>query len=459
MHGKVKFHSALSVVVANMIGTGVFTSLGFQIAGIHDYATLVFLWILGGVISLCGAFCYAELGAAMPQSGGEYNYLSKIYHPSIGFLSGWVSATIGFAAPIALAASALSKYTGTIFPTFSTALPGTLINMGFLGSVDDHVLYAKLLGAAIILIVTFFQSINHETSGTFQSVVTGLKFLLIVVFIICGFLLAPAVPGISFMPTSATPASIFSISFVTSMFFVAFSYSGWNAAAYIAGEIENPKKNIPLSLLAGTSIVLLLYVLINVVFLYVTPASELTLKLEVGFEAGKHIFGLSGSRIVSGIISLLLISTISSMVFAGPRVISSIGNDFSLFKIAARTNKTGIPVIAIWIQTAIALVLLFSGSFEFILNCTTFVLILFSTITVAGVIVLRVKNPNLERPYRTWGYPVTPIIFIAVNMWFLVYAVIWKQKESLIGLGIVALGLIVYFLAKYLSKNEEIKSL
>jgi APA family basic amino acid/polyamine antiporter len=458
MHGKIKFHTAFSIVVANMIGTGVFTSLGFQIAGIHDYATLVFLWILGGVISLCGAFSYAELGAAMPQSGGEYNYLSKIYHPSIGFLSGWVSATIGFAAPIALAASALSKYTGTIFPDFNTEVPGAMMNLG-LCSIDSHLFDAKLLGAVVILIVTFFQSINHRTSGTFQSVVTGLKILLIIAFILCGFLFAPATPGISFMPTAATPASIFSVAFVTSMFFVAFSYSGWNASAYIAGEIENPKKNIPLSLLTGTSVVLVLYVLINIVFLYVTPASELILKLEVGFEAGKHIFGLNGSRIVSGIISLLLISTISSMVFAGPRVISSIGDDFSLFKIAARTNRSGIPVIAIWIQTAIALILLFSGSFEFILNCTTFVLILFSTITVLGVIVLRIKTPGLERPYRTWGYPFTPLLFIAVNLWFLVYAVIWKQKESLIGLGIVALGLIVYFLAKIFSKNKEIKSL
>jgi APA family basic amino acid/polyamine antiporter len=437
MHGKIKFHSALSVVIANMIGTGVFTSLGFQIAGIHDYATLVFLWILGGIISLCGAFSYAELGAAMPQSGGEYNYLSKIYHPFVGFLSGWVSATIGFAAPIALAASALTKYTATIYP-----------------AVGGH-----LLGTIVIIVITIFQSINHKTSGGFQTIVTSLKILLIVVFILCGFLLATPQAGITFMPTAQTPASIFSAAFATSMFFVAFSYSGWNAAAYIAGEIEKPQRNIPLSLFAGTSIVLVLYVLINIVFLYVTPASDLIMKLEVGFEAGKHIFGLGGSRVVSGIISLLLISTISSMVFAGPRVISSIGQDFSLFKIAARTNKSGIPVIAIWIQSAIALILFYSGSFDFILNCTTFVLILFSTITVLGVIVLRFKSPALERPYRTWGYPFTPIFFCAINAWFMIYALIWKPKESFIGLGIVALGAVVYLLAKNLSETKEIESL
>jgi basic amino acid/polyamine antiporter, APA family len=430
---KINFQTALSVVIANMIGTGVFTSLGFQIAGIQDYATLILLWILGGVISLCGAFCYAELGAAMPESGGEYHYLSKIFHPSIGFLSGWVSATIGFAAPIALAASALAKYTATVYPSIN----------------------GQMLATAVILIVTVFQSINHKTSGTFQTIVTGLKIVLIVIFIICGFLLASPQAGVTFMPTASTPASIFSAAFATSMFFVAFSYSGWNAAAYIAGEIDQPQRNVPRALFVGTSIVLVLYVLINVVFLYVTPASELTLKLEVGFEAGKYIFGLRGSQIVSGIISLLLVSTISSMVFAGPRVISAIGNDFSLFKVAARTNAAGIPVIAIWIQSMIALVLLYSGTFEFILSCTTFVLILFSTVTVVGLMVLRYKQPELDRPYRTWGYPVTPLLFIAVNIWFLAYALVWKPNESLIGLGIVAVGVIVYFMAQLMSVNNS----
>jgi APA family basic amino acid/polyamine antiporter len=429
MNGKINFSTALSVVIANMIGTGVFTSLGFQIAGIHDYATLIFLWVLGGVISLCGAFSYAELGAAMPQSGGEYNYLSKVFHPMVGFLSGWVSATIGFAAPIALAASALAKYTATIYP-----------------SIDG-----KVLATSVILIVTVFQSINHKTSGTFQTAVTGMKILLIIIFIICGFILATPQTGVTFMPTAATPASIFSVAFATSMFFVSFSYSGWNAAAYIAGEIDQPQRNVPRSLFIGTAVVMALYILVNFVFLYVTPASDLIMKVEVGFEAGKYIFGLNGSKVVSGIISLLLVSTISSMVFAGPRVISSIGNDFSLFKVAARTNASGIPVIAIWVQSVIALILLYSGTFDFILSCTTFVLILFSTITVLGVIVLRYQQPELERPYRTWGYPFTPIFFIAVNLWFLVYALIWKPSESLIGLGIVALGVVVYFLAKSLS--------
>jgi APA family basic amino acid/polyamine antiporter len=436
MTKRINFSTALSVVIANMVGTGVFTSLGFQIGDIKDYAALIFLWLLGGIISLFGAFSYAELGAAMPQSGGEYNFLSKIFHPSIGFLSGWVSATIGFAAPIALAASALAKYTNTIY------------------EIDG-----RLLGTAVIIIITIFQSIGHHVGGTFQTIVTSLKILLIVIFIVCGFVLATPQPNITFLPTADTHSFIFSGAFAISMFFVAFSYSGWNAAAYIAGEIENPQRNVPLALFAGTGIVTVLYVLVNFIFLYTAPASELAGQLEVGFVSAKHIFGDNGAKVISGFISMLLVSTISSMIIAGPRVISAIGNDFSVFKIAAKTNKHGIPVYAIWIQSAIALILLYSGSFDFILNCTTFVLILFSTITVLGVFVSRIQSPDLVRPYKAWGYPFTPALYIVANLWFLYFALKWKQQESLIGLGIVATGLVVYFVAKKLSKDGDVKTI
>lgn len=450
---KINFSTATSVVIANMVGTGVFTSLGFQLFGINDFATLMFLWLLGGIISLFGAFAYAELGAALPKSGGEYNFLSKIFHPSIGFLSGWISATIGFAAPIALAASALAKYTNTVF------------------SIDE-----KLLGVGIILLITIFQSVNYKIGGTFQTIVTSLKVLLIAVFIIAGLFFTKSEAGISFLPTDMTftKAGIFSAAFATSMFYVAFAYSGWNASSYIAGEIINPKRNIPRSLFMGTAIVTVLYVLVNFVFLKTTPVDEMRGQVEVGFVSGNYIFGADGAKVVSMIISLLLVSTISAMVIAGPRVISAIGNDFSVFKIAAKTNKSGIPVIAIWLQSAIAIALLLTGSFSTILNYTTFVLILFGTLTVAGVIVLRMKNPNLERPYKCWGYPITPLLFIIPNCWFLFYALksdkdayanwqFWfedfsKVPPTFIGILIVLVGALVYLFAKNFSTPNSTKN-
>jgi APA family basic amino acid/polyamine antiporter len=430
MNGKIKFPTALSVVIANMIGTGVFTSLGYQLLGINDFAAIIALWTIGGVIALFGSFAYSELGAALPRSGGEYNYLSQIYHPAVGFLSGWVSATIGFAAPIAAAAWALGNY-------FATVIPG---------------LSPQLIGAAVIILVTIIQSINYAIGGGFQTVATAVKVLLIIIFIIFG-LLCPCDTHISVIPTAQTYTDIFSGSFAISLVYVSFAYSGWNASSYIAGEVENPKRNIPLSILVGTVLVGLLYILINYVFLRTAPVEEMKGVAEVAFVSAKYIFGDSGAKLISLIISVLLVSTISSMVIVGPRVIQMIGEDYSVFKLLSKKNSSGIPVVAILSQSVIAMILLFTSSFEMIITYISFTLTLFTTLTVLGVFILRYQRPELERPYKTWGYPVTPAIFLILNVWFLWFVFRGKPVASFIGLGIVALGLVVYLVANKLSKK------
>ena len=436
MNGKIKFPTALSVVIANMIGTGVFTSLGYQLPAISDFAAIIALWLVGGVVALFGAFAYSELGAALPRSGGEYNYLSEIYHPAVGFLSGWVSATIGFAAPIAAASWALGKYFSTVVPGFSP----------------------QMIGAVVIILVTIIQSINYAIGGGFQTVATAVKVLLIIIFIIFGLLCA-CNTHISVIPTAQTYTDIFSAPFAISLVYVSFAYSGWNASSYIAGEVDNPKRNIPLSILVGTLLVTILYIMINYVFLRTAPVEEMKGVNEVAFISAKYIFGDNGAKLISLIISVLLVSTISSMVIVGPRVIQMIGEDYSIFRHLARKNSHGIPVIAIASQSVIALILLFSSSFDMIITYISFTLSLFTTLTVLGVFILRFQKPDLERPYKTWGYPVTPAIFLILNCWFIWFVFKGKPVASLIGLGIVALGLVVYFLAKFLSKNKEIKSL
>jgi APA family basic amino acid/polyamine antiporter len=429
MAGKYSLTASTSVVIANMIGTGVFTSLGFQLLGIHDFATIVLLWIVGGIIALCGAFAYSELGAAMPQSGGEYNFLTKIFHPSLGFLSGWVSATIGFAAPIALSAMTLGKYFGTVFPALNPMVVGLVV----------------ILGATII------HSLSHSVGGSFQTLFTVLKVLLIIVFIFCGFFFG-GIEHPSFAATGETWKNMLGSPFAISLVYVSFAYSGWNASSYIAGEVDEPKKNIPLSILAGTIVVGALYVLLNIIFLHTAPVNELIVDTktfaprEVAFISASHIFNIGVGKVFSVVISLFLVSTISSMIIAGPRVIHSIAQSFPFFKIFDRTNKYGVPVTAIWFQSIIACVILVSSSFDRIITYTTFVLTLFSTLSVLGVIVYRYKNPGLERPYRTFGYPVTPVIFIVANLWFMAFILKDKQTESLIGLGVVAAGLLVYLL-------------
>ena len=345
MSKKYSLNTATAVVIANMIGTGVFGSLGYQLLDLHDFSAIIILWILGGAIALCGAFAYSELGAALPRSGGEYNFLTEIFHPSVGFLSGWVSAIIGFSAPIALAASLLGGYFGNV-----------------IGGYDP-----RWIGATVIVGITIIQSMDYRIGGGFQSFATIIKIVLILLFVICGFMFAHPQP-ISFVPSHATVTTMFSGAFAAALVYVNFAYSGWNASSYIAGEIKQPSRNIPLSIISGTAIVTLLYVLLNFIFLYVAPGKEMAGVQEVAFIPAKYIFGENGGKVISLIISLLLISTISSMIIAGPRVLQRMGEDFSIFQIISHKNKHGIPAVAIWFQSIIALVILFTSSFRTIMG-------------------------------------------------------------------------------------------
>ena len=315
---------------------------------------------------------------------------------------------------------------------------------------------ARIIGAAVIIFITIVQSIDYRIGGGFQSLATILKIVLILLFVVCGFVLVKP-QAISFAPSHDTVSAVFSGAFASALVFVNFAYSGWNASSYIAGEIKSPTRNIPLSIISGTAIVTLLYVLLNYIFLYAAPAAEMSGVPDVAFVPAKYIFGVSGGRVISLIISMLLISTISSMIIAGPRVVQRMGEDFSVFRVVSHRNKHGIPVIAIWFQSIIALIILFTSSFETIMGYTTFVLTLFATLTVLGVIVLRFKQPLLSRPYKTFGYPLTPIFFIIANVWFMYFWVTSHRDPSLIGLGVVGVGLLVYFVADHfsLTKTEQ----
>ncbi len=424
MKHKIGLYTALSIVIANMVGTGVFTSLGFQLFGTSDIAAILSLWVIGGVVAILGSFAYSELGAAIPKSGGEYRFLSETFHPFLGFLSGWVSATIGFAAPIAAAAWALGKYLNTINPS----LP------------------AQWIGFIVIILITIVQSTNHQIGGGFQRYATSIKIGLILVFILVGAF-ATTQLDFSILPTAATWHDMMQPSFAVSLVYVSYAYSGWNASSYIAGEMYKPERNIPISILGGTLLVALLYIGLNFIFLKTAPLNEMRGVPEVAFVSAKYIFGAGGSKLVSLMISLLLVSTISSMIIVGPRVINAIGEDYPIFKIVSHKNKHGIPVVAIISQSAIASILLFSSTFDTIITYISFTLSLFSTLTVLGVFFHRKKYPDLARPYKTWGYPFTPAIYVAINCWFLYFVFTQKTAESLIGLGVVALGAIFWLVS------------
>jgi APA family basic amino acid/polyamine antiporter len=274
-----------------------------------------------------------------------------------------------------------------------------------------------------------------------------MKLGLILLLIISGFALGTP-QEISFAPTAQDLTYLGSAPFAISLVFVLYSYSGWNAATYIAGEIHEPHKNLPRSIIVSLLIVILLYVALNAVFLYTTPMSLMAGKIDIALIAGKQIFGESGGRIVGALICVGLVSSISAMTWIGPRVTMTMGEDLPLLKVFSRRSANGVPTTAILTQLAVVNVLLLSQSFEAVLDFVQFSLTFCSFLTVVGVIVLRITRPDLHRPYRTWGYPVTPFVFLAITLFTMYYLLAERPVQSLLGLATMLAGLAIYYLSQ-----------
>jgi len=431
---KFRHTTVIAVVIANMVGTGVFTSLGFQLLDIQSGFAILMLWAVGGVAAVCGALTYAELGAALPRSGGEYNFLSRIYHPAIGFVSGWVSATIGFAGPTALAAMTFAAY-GT--SAWSSDTPDWL---------------EKVFAVGLVALLTVVHGGSRRNSGTLQVLFTILKVGVIVVFCVAALLLADADQPVRFLPSAGDGALLTSTAFAVSLIYVSYAYTGWNAATYLSSELENPQKTLPGILLTGTLVVMVLYVSLNFVFLSVAPVGDMAGQVEVGFIAARSAFGELGGRLTGLVMALLLVSTVSAMTIAGPRVLQVIGEDFSALRFLSRQNSDGIPSRAIYFQSTLAIVFILTSSFESILVFAGFTLALNSLATVFGVFVLRFRQPDLPRPYRTFLYPLTPLVYLALTGWTLTFVLLNKPTEGLFGLGIIAAGLAFYFVSERRSR-------
>jgi APA family basic amino acid/polyamine antiporter len=424
--------TAMAVVVANMIGTGVFTSLGYQLLDIQSGFVLLLLWVVGGITALCGALTYAELGAALPRSGGEYNFLSAIYHPSAGFISGWVSATIGFAAPTALAAITFGEYLRAVFPALS----------------------ATWLACLLVLGLTAVHASTRKNSGSVQRWFTVLKVALIVLFCGAAWVLAAApAADISFLPVPGDLAMTLSGAFAVSLIFVNYAYTGWNAATYLTSELEDPQRSLAGVLIRGTLLVMVLYVMLNFTFLYVAPIAEMTGQLEIGYIAAQHVFGATGAQIMGVALAALLISTVSAMIMAGPRVLQVIGEDFTPFAALARVNAYDVPTTAIVIQSLVTLTFIVTASFESILVFAGFTLGLNTFFTVLGVFVLRWRQPALSRPFRTPLFPLPPLVFLAVTGWTLTYILMDRPEEGWSGLAIIATGAVFYIGTLWLARR------
>lgn len=418
---QVGFATATSVIIGNMIGTGVFTSLGFQVLETTDGFALLALWAVGGLIALCGALSYAELGVAYPHSGGEYVYLSRLYSPLIGFLGGWISMTVGFAAPIALAALAFGKYFATVVdvPPFAASV-------------------------GVLAIVALVHATDLAVARRFQVVLVVVELGLILAFVVAGARYDAPTP-LSFAPTTTGMREVLEPGFAVSLIYVSFAFSGWNAAGYIAGEVKSPGRTLPATLIVGTSAVALLYLLLNWTFLRTIPIAELGGVVEVGALSARAMFGEMGGRLMSGMIAMLLVATISAMVMAGSRVTEAVTRDLARLRIIGARSANQVPRNAILLQVGITLALLLTNSVDRVMTYAGFTLNIGTLLAVIAVWLRRRREPGRVLPYRIPGFPVVPAFFVLASLWTLGF-VLWERPvAAFTGLATLALGIAIYW--------------
>ena len=433
---------ATNMVIANMIGTGIFTAIGYQVMtdAIPDPFTILIIWVVGGLFSLCGAFAYSEVASCVNRSGGEYSFLSELYHPLLGFLSGWISIIVGFSASIAALALVIGEY---FLPLIGLSKTYAIS----LFSIEIPI--QKIVALSSIMLIALVHIRGVKFGGVFQNYITAFKLLIIGLIIVVPFIYFGYEPSnVSFSPTGETSNTILSSAFAGSLVWVMFSYSGWNASTYILGNLENPKKTLPFSLIFGTLAVTVIYLLLNFTFMYVASFQELEGQIDVGNVVMQKVLGNKASLIVSGVFSFALLSGLSAMMIAGPRVAEEIGKDFTLFKVLGKQNSKGNPVQAIIFLTAISALLVIFSSFKEIVEYIGITLTVFAMLTVFGVFIIRKKRIPNVLGIKCLGYPFSPLMFIALSSWMLYYFISQDPIKIVWCLITVVPGVFIYFLSK-----------
>lgn len=430
--------SATILVIANMVGTGIFTTSGFVLAELGSPRALLLCWFGGGLFALSGALCFGELGARFPRAGGEYVFLKESFGRPVGFLSGWISLIVGFSAPIAAAAIAFAGYSLQAF----AVTPGKPLTLTLGGINLISLSPLSLTAVAVIVVFSLIHYHSLQVGRNVQNVLTVFKIALVVAFIGGGLLFGQG-STTNFTPAAAAPLT--AEKFAVALIFVSFAYSGWNAAAYMGSEIIEPRRNIPLALFLGTAVVIVFYLLLNIVYLYALPPQNMQGVMEVGATAAAALFGSGTSRLFSAAVALGLLSVLSAMIVTGPRIYYAMSRDglfFGVFGRLSMDRKT--PAHSIFLQAALAVIMVLSASFEALLIYIGFTLSLCTMLTVIGMMRLRRKAPKEEKIYRTPGYPVTPLLFILGNAWIIFFSLKSRPLTGLLGLGTIALGAVFY---------------
>ncbi|MCU0276063.1 MAG: amino acid permease [Acidobacteria bacterium] len=435
--------SLTNIVIANMIGAGVLTLAGFLLVELPNPLLMMALWLIGGLGALCGAVCYGQLGAAFPQAGGEYVFLSRLFHPLAGFLSGWISFFVGFSAPIAAAALAFVEYMARAFPV--------ILNIGIFTGPGAGALAKKMYAMAVIVIFTLVHRCGVRFGAQIQNGLTLIKIAGIILFVIAGFAFGKGNIGHLFQGGELSFSLAQCKSIGLSFLWIMFAYSGWNASAYIGSEARTPTKNLPRSLILGTAVVVVLYLAMNLLYVYAVPRGEISGTAAIAGLAAARLFGRSLEQVISVFIAFALFSSLSAYIMLGPRVYFSMAQDNLFFRFAADVHpRYHVPSKSILFQGLIACCMVLIGTFDQLLTYLGFALGIFPILAVLGVFKLRQRGMTAGRRI---GFPLTPIFFITTSVLMLVFSFLERPRESVVAIMTLLLGMPLYYFVFRKSRN------
>ena len=439
-----------AIVVSNVIGSGVFIVPAFVAQGVPDARGMLAVWLAGGLLAFAGAMAYAELATLKPRAGGEYVYLRDAFGPVAGFLTGWTSFVAGFSGAIAASAVGLASYLGRFLPAAGDTTPLVQAPLGVVTltlSPQSVVALAAIAGFSVVHVV------GIGPGRIVQNVLAALKVLVLLAFVAFGFTIGMGSPA----NFGGGAGMVAPSSWVLALIPVMFSYSGWNAAAYVAGEIRDPGRNVPLALGVGTVTVVVLYLLLNMLYIYALPVAELaTVDVRVVDAAAERLFGAAVAAPLAAASVVMIAASVSAMVLAGPRVYYAMAQDGQFFARLGRVHpRFRTPAAAIVAQSAWAGVLVLTGTFEQLVAYTGFAVVLFAGVAVTAVFVLRRRAPHAPRPFRAWGYPAAPFVFAAASA-LMVGNAIWRDPgPSAAGLLIMAAGVPVHLFFRRRAGRSE----
>jgi APA family basic amino acid/polyamine antiporter len=443
------------IVVGAIIGAGIFTITGFVADRVPSAWLIIAVWMAGGLLSLAGALTLGELGTAMPDAGGDYIYLRETYGPLWGFLTGWVSFFVTFSGSIAALGIALVGYLSFFFPSLSLAPQQAIYARPITPDYTFSLSYGHLVAIAAVLWLSAINYCGVKIGSRFQDFLSLLKIGTMLLLVVFGFTIGRG----AWMNFSATAPFSRTTDLIRAcglaLIPILFAYNGWNAAIYIGGEIKRPARNLPLSLFLGTLISTAIYLLINLVYLYALPVDKMKNVVRIGELAASSLFGPAAAGYIVIAIVVSMLGCMNAMILTGARIYYAMARDGLFFHRAARIHpRFGTPSSSLVLQAICSSLLVISGTLDQLYTYVAFAIVLFSAITGAAVFVLRKKRPGLKRPYKTWGYPVVPALFVLSCLWLMINTLVERPRESLAGLGIVLLGVPAYWYWKSNVKRE-----